>query len=167
MDRLANLTNEYLQFSRLPKINSRPHDLVKMLYEIKSFMEKELVERKIDLTLQIPDKEILIKMDYDQIRRVFLNLIKNSMESINQGGKINISIEEKLDALHILFSDNGHGINKSLQGKIFEPFFTSKKLGTGLGLAISKQIIEDHNGSITYVDSKNGASFLVILNATN
>jgi PAS domain S-box-containing protein len=163
VDRLANLTNEYLQFSRMPATISNKYDLKKVITSIRSFVVNELKTKKIDLLLNLPQNPVILYIDKDKIRQVLLNLIKNSIESLNQNGEISISINQNQIETHILVSDNGPGIEKEDQRKIFEPFYTTKEVGTGLGLAICKQLVEDQNGSIHYLDDKPGAHFLIIL----
>jgi PAS domain S-box-containing protein len=163
VDRLANLTNEYLQFSRMPVTVSNKYDLKKIITNIKLFLDKELKSKKIDLELNLPQAPVVSFIDKDKIRQVLLNLIKNSIESLNTDGLIYITVSQNEIETHILVSDNGPGVEKEDQQKIFEPFYTTKKVGTGLGLAISKQMVEDQNGSIHYLDNKPGAQFLIIL----
>jgi len=163
VDRLANLTNEYLQFSRMPDTVSSKHDLKKIITNIKLFLEKELKSKNIDLKLNLPQDPVILFIDKDKIRQVLLNLIKNSIEALYDQGMIDITVNQNEIETHILVSDNGTGIEKEDQQKIFEPFYTTKKVGTGLGLAISKQMVEDQNGSIHYLDKKPGAQFLIIL----
>lgn len=163
VDRLASLTKEYLQFSRMPATNANKHDLKKVIINITLFVENELKSRNIKLVLDLPDEQAVSFFDKDKMRQVLLNLIKNSIESLDQNGEIIISVKQNRIETHIMVSDNGAGIEKEDQQKIFEPFYTTKKVGTGLGLAICKQMVEDQNGSIHYLDEKPGAQFLIIL----
>ena len=110
-------------------------------------------------------KELKIKCDENQIGRVFLNIFKNSYESIQKKKKIisvQVYVENKL--LVIIIEDNGTGFPEN-RDKLFEPYITNKINGTGLGLAICKKIIEDHGGEINLLDSKKfgGASVRIKL----
>jgi len=163
VDRLAKLTNEYLQFSRMPATVLNKHDLKKVVSNIKLFVEKELKSKKISLQLDLPPEPVILYLDKDKMKQVLLNMIRNSIESLNNNGFINISIKQNQIETHLLVSDNGPGIEKEDQQKIFEPFYTTKKVGTGLGLAICKQMVEDQNGSIHFLNNKPGAQFLIIL----
>lgn len=163
VDRLANLTNEYLQFSRMPDTTPEKHDIRKVITNLKLFLEKELISKNIELVLDIPKDPVVLIIDKDKIRQVLLNLVKNSIEALNSGGLIRISVNQNNIETQIVVSDNGNGIEKANQEKIFEPFYTTKEVGTGLGLAICKQVVEDHNGSIHYLDENPGAHFIIIL----
>ena len=106
-----------------------------------------------------------MKGDEEQINRVFINLIKNSIESINEKkrknavfkGKINVDIKEDSDYIYVTIIDNGMGFHEVDKTKMLTPYFTTKKKGTGLGLAIVTKIISDHNSIITFNSDNNGA----------
>ena len=114
----------------------------------------------------------MLKSDKEQISRVFLNLIKNSIESINQKAQNNsnftkkITIELTQDDIHIKISieDNGVGFSELKDNirDILNPYFTTKKNGTGLGLSIVNKIVNDHNGKIDFIPIKNGARIDII-----
>lgn len=164
VDRLANLTNEYLQFSRMPRSQNEPHDIVRLIQNLTLFIDSELRANNIELKMNLPEKPILLKMDKDQMHRVLLNLVRNSIEALSQGGLINIDLVNNDSLLEIHVSDTGNGIAPDQLDKVFEPFYTTKDIGTGLGLPISKQIIEEHGGSIRYVEKETpGANFLITL----
>lgn len=167
VDRLANLTNEYLQFSRMPVTAPEKNDIRKVVSNLKVFLEKELRAKKIELVLEMPQNPVVLLIDKDKIRQVLLNLIKNSIESLHENGTIKIVVEQNRIESQIVISDDGRGIDKEDQDKIFEPFYTTKEVGTGLGLAICKQMVEDHGGSIHYLDKKPGAHFMIILPNSN
>ena len=110
-------------------------------------------------------ENIFIKADNEQINRVFINLIKNSMESLNEkhkkssnfDKKINIEIIEINDYIEILIIDNGTGFKNKNLSDVTKPYFTTKKNGSGLGLSIVVKIINDHNGTIDFMDYNKGA----------
>jgi len=164
VDRLANLTNEYLQFSRMPRLQSEDHNLCQVIENLTVFIESELRNNQIELEMDLPQNPLFVQIDKDQIHRVLLNLLRNSIEALTRGGLIKISVSEKVRNVEIRISDTGPGITSEHVDKIFEPFFTTKDLGTGLGLPLSKQMIEEHGGSIKYInDSSQGAVFLINL----
>ena len=104
-------------------------------------------------------------MDCNKIQEVLLNLILNSIASIEKAGEISIELQEKnRNELEIIFTDKGKGIKKEHLSQIFQPFFTTKRSGTGLGLSICKNIIEAHNGSIEVTSVENeGTTFYIRL----
>ncbi len=168
VDRLANLTNEYLQFSRLPRLQNSKHDICKLIRKLNLFIDSEIKTNHIEIDLLLPENPVFLKIDKDQIHRVFLNLIRNSIEALPDGGLITIGVIDTTACTEITLGDTGNGIPKKHIEKIFEPFYTTKNLGTGLGLSISKQIIEEHGGTIFYLaDEKAGANFSISLPKNN
>ena len=97
--------------------------------------------------------------------RILNNLIKNSIQAARKGVPIEVTVEfsEKNHYCHLLIKDNGSGISKDIQNKIFEPNFTTKNSGMGLGLAMVKKIIDDYKGKISYFTSENGTTFEIKL----
>ena len=119
------------------------------------------------------ENKILIMGDDEQLYRVFVNLIKNSEDSIWEKkkkdklfkGKINIEIDINNDYINISLIDNGVGIEDTL--KIMTPYFTTKKSGTGLGLSIVSKIINEHKGEIAITNSNPGVKVLIMLPKIN
>ena len=115
--------------------------------------------------------QFLVKSDNEQINRVFLNLIKNSIESIQEKSKknlnftkiIDIEISSNNDYISIKITDNGIGFSSDNIKNIVKPYFTTKAKGSGLGLSIVSKIINDHNGSIEFKSNKDGATVEMIL----
>ena len=109
--------------------------------------------------------------DNEQFNRLFFNLIKNSMESIQEkakkGNKINknidIEIRQIRDYIIINLFDTGLGFKNKKTKDLIKPYFTTKEKGTGLGLSIVDKIISDHNGSIKFLNHKNGAKIQIII----
>jgi signal transduction histidine kinase len=107
-----------------------------------------------------------IYADKEQISRVFINLFKNAIQSVEKGclPRIIIDVLHYDQFVEIKIKDNGKGIPKEVQEKLFRPNFTTKSSGTGLGLAIVKKIVEDAGGKITYETFDNkGTTFIIIL----
>jgi two-component system nitrogen regulation sensor histidine kinase NtrY len=110
----------------------------------------------------------VLNVDRDQMKRVMINLIKNSLAAIENEGKIRIqtSYDSKLQMVRLEVSDDGRGISDEDKGRLFEPYFSTRKSGTGLGLTIVNAIISDHNGYIRVRDNKpKGTTFLIELPA--
>ena len=104
-----------------------------------------------------------IEGDEKQLSQVFLNLLKNSMQSLEgkTDGQIEVTLEVT-DKLYIKLLDNGRGIPMELQEKIFVPFFTSKTEGTGIGLSLCRQIIKRHGGNLYLQESGQERTLFVI-----
>ncbi len=112
-------------------------------------------------------KKILYPLDRTQWIRAMTNLIQNGLQSIStkKKSKIEVYIKEKSNKVVISVKDNGMGVDPNLKEKIFEPKFTTKTKGMGLGLGIVKNIVDSHNGKISYkTESKTGTTFKIELN---
>ena len=163
IDRTLLLMKDFLNLTRL-KVDKSIMDISLLLDDLINSTNTLLTELNIKFKYQILDDEMYIKGDYNRLKQVFINLIKNSIEAIpkNREGIIKLCINLKKDNILISIEDNGIGISKNKINKIGEPFFTTKEKGTGLGVRLSTEIIEQHNGSIKYV-SKEGKGTKVII----
>jgi len=160
---IEHLVTEFSDFARMPKPIFKTNDLNNIVY--RAINLHELSESNIKFIYPSNKKPAHINCDQEQINRVLINLIKNSIESINQKkekstdfiGKINVDIKEDSDYIYLKIEDNGVGFEKIDKLKMVNPYFTTKEKGTGLGLAIVTKIVNDHNSSITFNSIKNGA----------
>ena len=126
---------------------------------------------KINFKLICNKEKIIIEGDEEQLNLVFINLVKNSIESINDKlkknieftQKIDIEIKEKNNYIYCIIDDNGVGFSEENLNKIVKPYFTTKVKGTGLGLAIVNKVVNDHDGKIYFRRKNNGATVEVIL----
>jgi two-component system, NtrC family, nitrogen regulation sensor histidine kinase NtrY len=167
---IENLVNEFSDFARMPKPILKNNNLITIIHETINLLKDLDINTKINFTY-IQNK-IILDSDSEQLGRVFLNLIKNSIESIqekrqnlpNFKGNIGIEISENVDYIDINVTDNGKGFSdmKNNIKDILNPYFTTKKKGTGLGLAIVNKIINDHNGSINFISHNDGAKIKIL-----
>ncbi|MCX6641958.1 MAG: HAMP domain-containing protein, partial [Candidatus Bathyarchaeota archaeon] len=144
VERLRRLLDEFSQFARMPTINPVPLDIHSIISDaLKLYGEiPENVEIVTQFTSGIPK----LMIDHDQTRRSFFNIIKNAVESMENGGKLTISTriaKENNECVEIEFSDTGTGISAEEMEKLFTPHFSTKRGGAGLGLTIVKKIIND------------------------
>jgi len=163
--RLEKLLTDLREF-HLPKtIASEKVDLKELLQEIYFMVKDDCEKKNIRTELKIDDKAILVTGDRNRLKQVFLNLLANSMDSMEHGGSLSIKTVLSGDHVEITVTDEGCGIPEQDKEKIFSPFFTTKKHGTGLGLCISKRIIEEHADGSLSVKSKEGkgTSFTISL----
>src|ERR1035441_5594450 len=97
----------------------------------------------------------MIRVDAGKMERVFINLIKNTIDAMPDGGTLEIASAENMDDLQITFSDTGIGMSEDVLAKLFTPLFTTKSRGMGLGLPICKRIVEAHGGKISVQSTPN------------
>lgn len=139
-------------------------DLEKLVDNIKELMKPVLNKQNISIFNYLTN--LRIKGDYRNLQTVFLHLIENSIESMPDGGIIEIYSEHQEEGVFSVFiKDNGCGVCE--REKIFDPFFTTKSSGTGLGLSIAKNIIKQHNCELNLVSSKPGETIFKILFTNN
>jgi len=148
VDRLAQISDEYLQFSRTPRIKLQLTDLNQTLSELIKLMSKELLAKKIRVSRRFSSQLPEIYIDKAQMHRSFLNLLRNAIEAMPDGGTLKLRTTANRDYIETKIIDTGEGIDEKELTKIFEPFHSTKEFGTGLGLTITRQIIEEHGGAI-------------------
>jgi signal transduction histidine kinase len=138
--------------------------------------KKQSINKLIDTSLIVSDipenikvrrklaEKAIAAVDEKQLKRVFLNTVKNAVQAMPKGGNLTIKTNERKDQIEIAFTDTGIGIREENMGKLFQPLFTTKAKGIGMGLAICKRIVEQHRGTIN-VKSKiaKGTTFTINL----
>ncbi|MDX1739780.1 MAG: ATP-binding protein, partial [Rhodothermales bacterium] len=167
IDALARIANEFSSFARMPRRVREALDINSVVEEAAALMQ---AEASFDLALDLVEEPLIVHADREEVRRIFINLIKNAIQSIPAGrdGEIGIKARSEVSDqkrwAHVLVSDNGAGIPEDVQSKIFVPNFSTKTSGTGLGLAIVKQSVEDLMGEIGFETSdEDGTSFWIRL----
>ena len=167
---IENLINEFSDFARMPKPHIKNNDLIKVLNENIELLKKLDSSINFKIINKI-GKKIEINFDNEQFNRLFFNLIKNSIESIEEKVKktnkslknIDIEINQRRDYITVNLTDTGEGFRDKKTRDIIKPYYTTKEKGTGLGLSIVDKIINDHNGSIKFLNTNNGAKVQIIL----
>ena len=169
---IGNLVNEFSDFARMPKPILKDNDLISLMKENIKLLTK--LDEKINIELNFNKEKIIFNSDKEQLNRAFFNLIKNSIESIQQKSENNPNFSKKIaieinkfnDNININIIDNGLGFEifaKNIKD-IVNPYFTTKKNGTGLGLSIVNKIINDHNGKIEFKPIREGAEVKILFN---
>ena len=131
----------------------------------------KIADANINFMLSKAKSSNYINGDEEQLNRVFVNLIKNSIESIHEKktknvdfkGKINVDINGDSEYIYVTIADNGVGFDQVDKTKMLTPYFTTKKKGTGLGLAIVTKIVSDHNSTIVFNSIIDGAKVEIML----
>jgi two-component system nitrogen regulation sensor histidine kinase NtrY len=164
VDDLKELVNSFSRFASMPEANLRLDDFHACVMEVVHLYQG--TQKNLFIEKRLDERIGKIRIDREQMKRVFINLIDNAISAMNGNGRITLKTEldEAAKRVRVEITDNGEGINPKNRDKLFLPYFTTKKKGTGLGLAIASRIIADHNGSITLKNSKVGeTTFLVEL----
>jgi len=167
---IEKLVNEFSDFARMPKPIFQKNDLVILIKDNIKLLQE--LDQTIKIDFIHTNIQLFFDGDKEQLSRVFLNLIKNSIESIQQKTKkindfnknITIELEEFGSHISLIINDNGIGfknLNNNIK-EILNPYFTTKKEGTGLGLSIVNKIINDHNGNIDFISKADGAIIKII-----
>jgi PAS domain S-box-containing protein len=163
VQRLENLVKEMREFYLPRALERKPFDINALLKQVHEFIKEDCEKRGIRQEYKTDREAIVVEGDRARMEQVLLNLAKNAMESMEQGGRISFASGLKQGAVEISISDKGVGIPQEEQEKVFSPFYTTKKQGTGLGLSICKRIIEDHPGaSLSFTSEKDKGSMFVI-----
>jgi two-component system NtrC family sensor kinase len=166
VERCARITRRLLRFAKYMDIQWEPIEMEALLRDVLAFVEKECVYRGLTISLDIEERLPVIESDRGRLQQVFLNIINNACDAVEDGGRIDISLaREGHDYINVTIMDYGVGIPKDQLHSIFEPFYTTKENhGTGLGLAISYGIVEKLGGKLL-ADSVKGewTRFSVIL----
>jgi two-component system nitrogen regulation sensor histidine kinase NtrY len=167
VEELKELVNEFSTFARLPATNPAPNDLNAVLAEAVALYSE--AHREIAFEL-IEEKRVpRFDFDRDQLKRAFINLLDNAVDSIAGPGRIEVEslYNEQLELVRVEVRDSGRGIRPEDRERIFEPYYSTKPRGTGLGLAIVRRIITDHYGYIRVApNSPQGTQVIVELPIT-
>ncbi|GAA0298000.1 two-component system sporulation sensor kinase A [Gracilibacillus halotolerans] len=148
LEKINTITSELLFISK-PMTDEKDEEFMSiMLSDVVTLLNTQANLYNIDIQLDILE-EVKVYCDKSQLKQVFINLIKNAIEEMDSGGKIEIIVDAKDERSFVHIRDEGPGIPHHLIHKLKEPFFTTKKNGTGLGLMISNQIIESHRGKLS------------------
>jgi signal transduction histidine kinase len=164
IDHLSAISTEFSNFAKMPRANNEEVDLKSKIIEIsKLFLSTENVDIQTAFANRVP---ATVFADREQLSRVFINLVKNAIQSIpeDRTGKIGIRLETNEHMAIVKIMDNGKGIPDELGDKLFQPNFTTKSSGMGMGLAIVKNIIENAGGEIRYeTELGKGTTFIIEL----
>lgn len=167
-NRCKNIVSNLLNFARQGKLKISDVNMVEMLADIIKAVRVNPAYKGLQLNLERSSKDFIIDGDADQLKQVFLNIINNACESMEESEKKNLDIKMFYDEECFVaqISDTGCGVSKENYNKLFTPFFTTKKIGrgTGLGLPISYGIVKMHNGHITFQSEiGKGTTFIIKL----
>ncbi|WP_449539836.1 PAS domain S-box protein [Ferdinandcohnia sp. Marseille-Q9671] len=164
LNRIELILSELLLLAKPSEVKYKNKDIRTILRDVITLLDTQANLQNIQINIDFANEDSIITCDENQIKQVFINLIKNSIDAMENGGNIFIRTVVTKDSIYTFFIDEGCGIPSTILDRVGEPFYTTKEKGTGLGLMVSYNIIENHNGKIS-VDSKEdeGTTFEIML----
>jgi two-component system, sporulation sensor kinase E len=148
IERLDGIIRQFLGAVRPSKLNTKPVQINELLEGLLEFAYVEIAEHSIGIEKHYDAAIPHALVDEAQIKQAFLNIIKNAVQAMPDGGLLTVTTKRDGDEIVVTFADTGVGMRPEQLGKIFDPFYTTKDRGSGLGLMIVYKIITDHNGRI-------------------
>ena len=158
------LMDDFLDYTKI-KIEKEEMDIVMLLEDLKDYLEDLFKKNSIKTEFNLPDEDIYIEADYNRLKQVFINLLKNAIEAKDNSkkeNKIKIYLESDTRFMKIIIEDNGVGMDKDILNNVSKMFYTTKRHGSGLGVNLSKEIIEQHNGTIVYNSVKGEGTRVIV-----
>lgn len=147
LERIAEISKDILILARPDELKFIEENMIEIIDNVVQLMSTDAFKKSIKINKRYKNEPIIVNCIKNQMKQVFINLIKNSIEAMD-GGEINISILKNEQVVKIMIADNGLGIPEEVLDRIGKPFVTTKETGTGLGIVVTKRIVENHHGSI-------------------
>ncbi|HWO97073.1 MAG TPA: MHYT domain-containing protein [Bacillus sp. (in: firmicutes)] len=164
IERINFIVSEFMVLSKPHLVNFSERDLSIIVKSVVTLLNTQAIIKNIEIVTVVEGDSFLLKCEENQIKQVLVNLIKNSIEAMPQGGKIYVKLKKQEAHFVIEVMDEGVGITKEQLDLVGKPFYTTKSEGTGLGLMVSKKIIQNHNGKIEMISEINkGTTVLIFL----
>ncbi|MEI2358711.1 PAS domain-containing sensor histidine kinase [Mesobacillus zeae] len=163
LDRINHIVGELLMLAKPQKIQHKEADIQTILSDVTSLLNTEATLHDVQLNFTFLQKKLLIQCEPNQLKQLFINLIKNAIEASPKGGTVKVYIcDSGSGKIMITVKDNGCGISKEMLERIGEPFYSSKEKGTGLGLTVSFKIVQSHNGTIRFSSNAGDGTEVVV-----
>ncbi|ADU28844.1 MEDS domain-containing protein [Evansella cellulosilytica] len=166
LSRIEQISSELLTLAKPHTEKRQDQNIVNLIEEVKFLLSSQSNMKCIEVILEVSSNELYVNCEVTKIKQVFINLVKNAIEAMQEGGNIKIKVERIGNIIQAKVIDHGSGIPEELLSKIGEPFYTTKEKGTGIGLMVCYQIIESHGGTIHFDSKVNiGTTFTITLPA--
>jgi signal transduction histidine kinase len=160
--RLDNIVTHFLRAIRPAPLDTSLENINSLVQESLAFLAPELSDRDILVETELREDLPLLRLDRDQIKQAFYNIIKNAAQAMKSGGILRIRTDRDEDYVSATFLDSGGGIPPEYMSKVFDPYFTTKTTGSGLGLLIVRRIVREHGGEIDIVNNPGNGLELTI-----
>ncbi len=162
VNRLDSIVTQFLRAIRPSRPELRPENVNTIVEEAVRFFTPEIQDRDMVVEQEVRSDLPLLQLDRDQMKQVFYNVIKNSLEAIKRCGTLRIRTDRDDTHVLITFVDTGGGMSAENLSRVFEPYFTTKPSGTGLGLLIVRRIVREHGGELSIESSQDKGLTLTI-----
>lgn len=147
VQRLVGITEDYLALGRAPPLRLEPFPVDELVQDLVRFQNEEHQQAGVDVSVElsaVPE----VQADANQLRQALLNILRNAVEALDEGGRVRISVAPDDGMVLITIADDGPGMDAEHVARIFDPFFSTKESGSGLGLPLTHQVIAEHGGRI-------------------
>jgi len=162
LDRINFIVGEFLILAKPQAVKHVSKDVRKVMTDVTSLLDSEAHLYNIHFHLRFTEDSCVIACEENQLKQVFINLLRNAIEAMPKGGNIHIDIKHDNDQIVISIIDEGVGIPEDLLKRIGDPFFTGKDTGTGLGIMVSQRIIQSHKGTLDIHSQENVGTTVVV-----
>jgi signal transduction histidine kinase len=153
--RLDRVVQTLVDFSRPVELQLHEQDLRPVIGDVLALAAEELSTHDVTLVSRLPSRPLMANIDADLLKQAVLNVIQNGAQAMQEGGRLEVILEEDRNAAILRIADEGPGIPEEIREKIFDLYFTTKSEGSGIGLAMTYRVLQLHHGSVE-VQSKSG-----------
>jgi signal transduction histidine kinase len=162
--RIQRVTEDYLQFARMPKPRRQRVSLNDVISQELSFMGSLFAAARVRIDTKFDPSLPAVNGDENQLWQVVLNLVRNALEAMPEGGTLTVGTSRTQSGVAVAISDTGKGMTEEERQQIFKPFFSTKPSGTGLGLPLVQQVVAEHDGTIACESAPGkGTTFVIEL----
>lgn len=162
VERLNRVITDLIGLSKPSDLTMKPIAVAGVVEHCTALISQEAELRDVTLSVEIPESVPEVMLDKDRFSQVILNLCLNSLDAMDDGGSLQVSVVPETQSISVIVEDDGEGMDTETKERIFEPYFTTKSHGTGLGLSVVHKIIEAHNGIIRVFSQKGKGTRFVI-----
>lgn len=164
IDRLNRIVVDFLFAVRPMDTNLVNDDLNSVVAELLQFVQYELDQNGVEVARELDPGLPVLKLDQRYLKQALLNIVKNAIHAMPDGGVLRVSTQARGDRVLLRFSDNGVGMSEEVMNKIFEPYFTTRDFGSGIGLTLVYKVVKEHMGDISVISKEGrGTTFTITL----
>lgn len=164
LDRLNRLIDDFMKVARIPLVMVEDCDLRAVISALVKVVSPQARDAGVEIAVHIPDNIGHVPADTELLRQAFINLVLNSIEAVEPGGKVSVDVAQNDAETVVSFADNGCGIPDEHRDRVFDIFFSAKDGGSGIGLSLVHRIARAHRGSVTFdTEVGKGSTFHFVL----